>query len=160
MGTKGTVEFRYDVDNDVVIATPRWTLASTGDVTRWYQVHASYFGGRFRDPKYLVTVNDAFDLAPGIAALWGSYRAKLHEAYVKSSVSVNSNPRVRLTTNTSGARYGIGALQTNTVDEALAAIAAARVSSAEEAGVRSSRASSLRMPAVSGPDSIRRKSTE
>jgi hypothetical protein len=144
---KGTVEFRYDLENDVVIATPRWTLATSAEVMRWYELHVSYFGGRFRSPKSLITRNDAFDVVPQVAALWGSYRAKLHETHVKSSISVNSNPRVRLTTNTSGVRYGIGAIETKTVEEAIAAIVAARAAMIEEEA-RSTRPSSLRMTAV------------
>jgi hypothetical protein len=122
----GTIDFRHDAVNDIVISRPRWTLASSVDVMRWYQMHASYFGGRFQDKKDVIVVNDAFDVSPKVATLWGQYRARLHETYIRFSVRVNNNPRVRLTTNTSAARYSISALECASVEEAIAAVLGAR----------------------------------
>ncbi len=124
----GTVNFEYDFEHDVIIARPRWTLESAQDVMRWYQLHADYFLGRFHARKDMITVNDAFDVAPKIATLWGLYRAKLHESCVSFSVRVRSNPRVRLTTNTSGVRYSISTLEAPTIDDALSLILALRES--------------------------------
>jgi hypothetical protein len=50
----------------------------------------------------------------------------LHESYIRFSVRVNNNARVRLTTNTSAARYSISALECASVEEAIAAIVGAR----------------------------------
>ncbi len=125
-GVKGTIDFRHDTVNDIVVTRPRWTLDSSVEVMRWYQMHASYFGARFQDRKDVIVINDAFDVLPKVAALWGQYRAKLHETYIRYSVRVNNNPRVRLSTNTSAARYTISALETPTLEAAIAAILAAR----------------------------------
>jgi hypothetical protein len=122
----GTIDFRHDNVNDIVISRPRWALATSVDVMRWYQMHASYFGARFTDKKDVIVVNDAFDVSPKVATLWGQYRARLHETYVRYSVRVSNNARVRLTTNTSAARYSISALECDSVDEAVAAILASR----------------------------------
>jgi hypothetical protein len=123
---RGTIDFRHDIVNDIVIQTPRWTLDSPVEVMRWYQVQASYFAQRFREKKDVIILNGAFDVTPQVGTLWGQYRAKLHEVYVRHSVRVANSPRVRLTTNTSAARYSISALEALTLDEAVLAILAAR----------------------------------
>lgn len=123
----GTIDFRHDAVNDLVVSRPRWTLTTAVDVMRWYQMHAGYFGGRFKSKKDLIVLHEAFDVAPKVASLWGQYRARLHESYLRFSVRVNSNPRVRLTTNTSAARYSISAVECASLDEAVASIHAARV---------------------------------
>jgi hypothetical protein len=125
----GTIDFRHDSVNDIVVSRPRWTLTTAVEVMRWYQMHASYFSARFRDRKDLIVINDHFDLAPKAATLWGQYRARLHETYVRYSVRVNNNPRVRLSTNTSAARYSISALECDTVEQAVDAILKARAAS-------------------------------
>jgi hypothetical protein len=143
---KGTIDFRYDAVNDLVVSRPRWVLTSSIEVMRWYQMHASYFGGRFNDRKDLIVLNDAFDVTPQVATLWGQYRARLHETYVGLSVRVNSNARVRLTTNTSAARYTISALECPSLEEAIAAIRAARETRESEkpsSGVRQRPSTSL-----------------
>jgi hypothetical protein len=124
---------------------------------RWYQMHAGYFGGRFQDRKDVIVINDAFDVLPKVAALWGQYRAKLHETYIRFSVRVNSNPRVRLTTNTSAARYTISALETPSLEEAIAAILGARAQAGIEpstsAGGPRRHSSTPAAPSYSSPPS-------
>jgi hypothetical protein len=119
---RGALDFQEDREQRVVVARARWALDTPSEVMRWYQLHANYLGARFGEPKDLVSINDDFDLTAKMAALWGSYRAKLHEKLVRFSVGVNSNARVRLTINTSGARYGIPTAETATLREAIAAI--------------------------------------
>ena len=150
---KGTIDFRYEPDHDLVIARPRWTLDTPSEVMRWYQLHANYFKARFSGPRDLITVNDAFDVVPRVATLWGSYRAKLHEAFVRYSVPVNNNARVRLTTNTSGVRYSLSTVEAPSLEDAIGAILAIReakrssqpLSEAFRSGTRSS----MHSPAVS-----------
>jgi hypothetical protein len=128
----GTIDFRHDTVNDIVISRPRWTLDTSVEVMRWYQMHASYFGARFHDRKDVIVLNDTFDVTPKVATLWGQYRARLHETYINLSVRVNNNARVRLSTNTSAARYSISAVECRTLEEATAAILGARAHSKPE----------------------------
>jgi hypothetical protein len=123
---RGTIDFRHDTVNDVVIERPRWTLDSPVEVMRWYQLQASYFVQRFHERKDVIMLNDAFDVTPQVATLWGQYRARLHETYIRFSVRVNNNPRVRLTTNTSGVRYTISSLECDSLEAAIEAILKAR----------------------------------
>jgi hypothetical protein len=123
---KGTIDFDYRQDVDIVVARPRWVLDSSIEVMRWHQLHANYFKARFNAPKDMVVVNDAFDVAPRVATLWGSYRAKLHQTIVRLSIGVNNSARVRQSTQTSGVRHSIGSLEAESVDAAVAALVAIR----------------------------------
>jgi hypothetical protein len=119
---RGVVDFHEEAEHRVVVARARWTLDTPSEVMRWYQLHANYFSARFVGPRDLVSVHDEFDLAPRIAELWGSYRAKLHERWVRFSVGVNTNARVQLTIDTSGARYGVPTAAASSVDQAIQAL--------------------------------------
>jgi hypothetical protein len=123
----GNVVFRYEAQYDLVVATPRWTLATAADVTRWYEANAAYFSGRFRDAKDVIVMNAAFDVVPRLATLWGRYRTLLQERRARLYVSVASNPRLRLTANTSSAQYGVHAFEVATFDEALEVVLAPRL---------------------------------
>jgi hypothetical protein len=151
---RGVLEFQEDRARRVVVTRARWTLDTPSEVMRWYQLHANYLGSRFGEPRDLAAINDAFDLAPKVASLWGSYRAKLHEKLVRFSVGVNSNARVRLTINTSGALYSIPTAEAATVEEAICAILAMREAKTKERTMSDSRMrklSSTEMQAVAEP---------
>jgi hypothetical protein len=148
---KGALDFQEDRDHLVTLTRARWTLDTASEVMRWYQLHANYLSGRFGEPRDIVAINDAFDLEPKIAALWGSYRAKLHETAVRFWVGVNSNARVRLTVNTSGVRYGVPTTEALTVEEAINAIVRMREAKESERTTRENlvrRSSSTHMRAM------------
>jgi hypothetical protein len=123
---RGTIDFRHDAEHDVVIASPRWSLASAPDVVRWYEMNARYFKGRFASPKDLVFVNDRFDIAPGLGTLWACYALKLQDSWVRHVVHVHSNAQVREVTRTSVLRFCLSSWEAATVDDAIAAIARLR----------------------------------
>jgi hypothetical protein len=129
-GTRGTIDFRHDVTADVVIMRPRWLLDSTLEVTRWYHLASGYFSQRFREKKDVISVHDGFDVTAQVAALWGQYRARLHEAHIGLSVRVGNNARVRLATQTSSVRYSVSALECPTVEEAIKVILQTREAAA------------------------------
>ena len=156
-GTKGTIDFRYDPLHEIVVTRTRWTLDSPLEVMRWYQLQAGYFGGRFTERKDVVLLNEAFDVTPQVATLWGQYRARLHESYIRLSVRVGNNARVRLATNTSGVRYTISSIECSSLEEAVEAILATR-----EATTRSPSSVRLRRstPPESFPASQRTKTSD
>jgi hypothetical protein len=125
-GSTGTIDFRHDVANDIVVMRPRWTLDTPLEVTRWYQMQAGYFAARFSERKDVVMLNDAFDITPQVATLWGKYRARVHELYIRHSVRVANTARVRLTTHTSGVRYSVSSIECATLEEAIETIKVAR----------------------------------
>jgi hypothetical protein len=129
-GAKGTIDFRHDVGSDIVIMRPRWVLDSSLEVTRWYHLASGYFAQRFGEKKDVISVHDAFDVTPQVGALWGQYRARLHEAHVRLSVRVGNNARVRLATQTSSVRYSVSALECPTVEEAIKVILETRAAAA------------------------------
>lgn len=122
---KGTIDFRYDDTNDVVIATPRWRIETPADAADWLDASARYLK-RFNRRMDLIAVLDDFDIAPAVAAVWGEHRAKLHQAYTRHSMRVKASSRVRLYVNTSGARFDVATGEAASVPDAIAAIHALR----------------------------------
>jgi len=157
---RGGLDFREDRGHRVVVAKARWVLDSPSEVMRWYQLHANYLGAHFGEAMDLVSINDALDLAPKVAELWGSYRAKLHEKLVRFSVGVKSSARVRLTVNTSGARYGIPTTEAATVEDAIAAILVMREAKENQRTISDRlmrRLSSTQMRAAAVPESKKQR---
>jgi hypothetical protein len=155
---KGTIDFRHDGANDIVVMTPRWTLDSSVEVIRWYQMQSGYFTGRFQEKKDVIVLNAAFDVTPQVSTLWGQYRARLHELYIRFSVRVANNARVRLATNTSGVRYAVSSIESENLQEAIQQLLALRAKAEEKvsSGVlpRSMSSTSIMrvtMPAMSPP---------
>jgi hypothetical protein len=123
---KGTIEFVHDAASDIVIERPRWVLNTAVEVMRWYQLQAGYFSGRFKERKDVIVVDDGFDVSHKVSTLWGQYRARLHELYIRRYVRVGGGARVQLATNTSTVRYSISSVEKPTVEEAIAFILQAR----------------------------------
>jgi hypothetical protein len=99
---------------------------------RWYQIQAGYFSSRFRERKDVIVVDDGFDVSQKLSTLWGQYRARLHELYVRFFVRVGGGARVRLAANTSAVRYSIHSIERPTLEEAVAFILQARKEAVEE----------------------------
>ena len=122
---KGKIDFRYDRLNDLIIATPHWTLESDADVAEWYSQYESYMQGYARKMD-MVIVLDHFEIKPAIAVSWGVARAKIHQQFTRFNYRVRATNRVRLFVNTSGARYDVATEEAATVADAIDGILAAR----------------------------------
>jgi hypothetical protein len=121
----GRIDFQYDEEHDIVIATPHWKVETEADLVEWYDQYARYFR-RFDRKMDVILVLDDFTIAPGIGALWGECRARVHKAFIRLSYRVHSDKRVRLFVNTSGVRFDVGRDEAGSVEEAIALIVAAR----------------------------------
>jgi len=124
---KGTIDFRYDRENDVIVATPHWNLQTEEDARVWYQQYMDYLEQNFpgRRMDMVLELTD-FQIAAPIAAKWGEYRARIHKAHTRYSYRVNSSSRVRLYVNTSGVRYDASTEEAASVEDGLEAIREAR----------------------------------
>ncbi len=122
----GTIDFSYDFPHDLVLARPRWTLQTAAEAMRWYESHTRYFGARFSRPKDLITVHDAFEVAPQVRALWQDYQARLHQNLVRFAASVTESDAARLSRKPGLAGDGPATIVTDTVADAVAAILARR----------------------------------
>ena len=103
---KGTLRFRYDSENDVVIATPHWNIETKEDVLVWFGQYESYMK-RFGRKMDVIIVLDDFKIGPTIGVVWGEYRASVHQRFTRFTYRVNSDNRVKLFVNTSGVRYNV-----------------------------------------------------
>jgi hypothetical protein len=121
----GTIDFRYDEKNDVVIATPHWKIASEADLAAWYGQYARYMTRFGRKMDFVVVLND-FEVHPSIGSKWGEYRAKLHREFMRHNFRVHSNRDVKLFVNTSAVRYNVSNAEAASVEDAIEGIIEAR----------------------------------
>jgi hypothetical protein len=122
---KGTIDFRYDSENDIVIAIPHWNIETKEDVLVWFGQYQAYMKGFGRKVDFVVVLDD-FKIGPAIGVAWGEYRAKIHQEYTRFSYRVHSNNRVKLFVNTSGVRYNVATEEAATIEDAIEGIKAAR----------------------------------
>jgi hypothetical protein len=82
---KGTIRFRYDRENDVVVATPHWNVDTKEDVLAWFGQYGAYMK-QFARKMDVIAVPDDFKIGPTIGVVWGEYRAiaarALHAVHV------------------------------------------------------------------------------
>ena len=121
----GTIDFRYDAANDIVIATPKWMIESKADCEVWFRQWADYLSKYGRKVDCVVVLDD-FHVDARIAAAWGEYRARLNNTYFRHSYRVHADPTVKLFIQTSGVRFNAAAGEAPTVEDAVEGILDAR----------------------------------
>ena len=121
----GTIQFTYDKANDVVVAVPKWTIASQQDCEAWFGEWSAYLSTYGRKVDCVVVLDD-FHIDARIAAQWGEYRAKLNNTYFRHSYRVNADQTVKLFIQTSGIRFNAATGEATTVEDAIAGILDAR----------------------------------
>ena len=121
----GTIDFQFDAARDIVIATPRWRLATKEDCELWFAQWDSYLARFKRKVDCVVVLND-FHIDPSIAPAWGEYRAKLNIAYFRHSFRVNADRTVKLFIKTSGVRFNAATGEAESVEAAIEGILEAR----------------------------------
>jgi len=122
---RGRIEFQYDAVNDLIIATPRWTIETEADVDAWYEQYASY-AQKFGRKMDMVIVLDHFEIKPGIGVTWGVARGRIHKQFTRFNYRVHASNRVKLFVNTSGVRYNVATEEAATIEDAIEGILAAR----------------------------------
>ena len=122
---KGKIEFEYDQENDLVVATPRWVIETEADVALWHDQYVSYMQ-TFKRKMDMVIVLDHFEIKAAIGVAWGAARAKIHQQFTRFNYRVHATNRVKLFVNTSGARYNVATEEAATVEDAIEGILAAR----------------------------------
>jgi hypothetical protein len=121
------IEFRYDLVNDIVIATPRCTLRTREDVLAWHQEWKQGLRQFTLEHKPdVIIVLDEFHVVDAALPLWGEYRAELNSQDMGISFRVRPTPPVRVTVITSGVRYRAQTAEADTVEAAIEGIRAIR----------------------------------
>ena len=68
---KGSVEFHHDVENDIVIVTPRWKIETPDDIAVWYEQWVSWLEAHRPNEKVdCVIVLHDFHVDTAVAAAW------------------------------------------------------------------------------------------
>src|SRR5690242_12661969 len=110
----GQIQFTHDTANDIVVAVPKWTIASREDCEAWFREWAAHLSTYERKVDCVVVLDD-FHVDPRIAAEWGEYRAKLNNTYFRHSYRVHADPTVKLFIQTSGVRFNAATGEATTV---------------------------------------------
>ncbi|WP_164017225.1 hypothetical protein [Pyxidicoccus trucidator] len=121
------IDFRYDLVNDIVIATVHWTLRTRDDVLAWHEEWKQglkHFTLEHR-PDVVIVLDD-FQVVDDALALWGEYRADLCNHYMGITYRVRTSTDGRATFRTSGARYNAQTADANSVEAAIEGIRAIR----------------------------------
>jgi hypothetical protein len=121
----GTVDFKHDVHNDVVIAIPRWHMETEEDCRIGFGQCDEYFR-QFNRKMDVIFVFDYFTMSCQVMSSWGEYRARMIESYIRFSCRVNPELLVRIASMISNAKYKTPNRETNSIEEAIAAIKAER----------------------------------
>ena len=124
----GSIKFRYDTHNEILIAEVHWDIKTRENVLAWYQQWVDYMTKHFpgRRVDFIVVVDD-LKVDPRVGQFWGEHRALLHKNYGRLSYRVNCTAAVRTFTLTSAVRYDISSAEARTLEEAVAGIKAARL---------------------------------
>ena len=121
----GTIEFTYDKANDIVVAVPKWTIASQQDCEAWFDEWDAALSKYGRKVDCVVVLDD-FHVDAGIAATWGEYRARLNKTHFRHSYRVHADRTVKLFIQTSGVRFNAATGEAASVEDAIAGILEAR----------------------------------
>ncbi len=121
----GRIEFTHDKANDIVVAVPKWTIASRQDCEAWFAEWDAYLSKYGRKVDCIVVLDD-FHVDAQIAADWGEYRARLNNTYFRHSYRVHADQTVKLFIQTSGIRFNAATGEAATVEDATAGILDAR----------------------------------
>ncbi len=128
----GTIEFKYDKENDIVFAHPRWNIATIEDCKIWYQQWNDYMSQFQRKMDIVLELKD-FNVEDQISFEWGEYRARLNMTYFRFSYRLNNNLKTGIYTRSSGIRYNVAYDEAKDIESAYEAIKEDR----RKAGIKS-----------------------
>lgn len=128
----GTIQFQYDEENDVVIVTPHWKIATLEDCEAWFKQYVDYFGV-FHRKVDAVFVLDDFVVTSQIVTVWSEYRIRLMKSFIRFSYRVHSNSLVNIMVKSSSFRYNAISQDADSVEGAIEGIKAERLGEAASA---------------------------
>jgi hypothetical protein len=127
----GTIIFRHDTMNDIIVAMPKWNIVTKEDCEIWYHQWVDYLS-QFNRKMDVIMVLDEFNVDEQIASEWGEYRARLTIEYMRFSCQVNPNLNTGIFIRTSGMRYHAALQDAKNLESAYEAIKADRQNEGNE----------------------------
>ncbi len=117
----GTIDFKYDEENDIVIATPHWSIGSKEDCEIWYNQWVGFLAP-FKRKMDAIMVLDDFYVKANYSVEWGHYRVKVLQEYTRFSYRINPNLTTGIFIKTSGARFNASTNEASSLEAAIKAI--------------------------------------
>jgi len=118
---EGTMEFSYDSENDIVIATPHWRIETKEDSEIWYNQWVDYMSKFDKKMDAIMILND-FYVKAAYSVEWSKYRAKILQEYTRFTYRINPELTTGIFIKTSGARYNVSTKEASSVEAAIEAI--------------------------------------
>jgi hypothetical protein len=129
----GTVDFKHDVRNDIVICTPHATMETEDDFQEMFEQFDNYFRHFYRKMD-VVFVFDDMRITGEMIGVWSEYRQRLAQKHIRYARRVNPTTMVNIASTLCSAKAKNktpnGSFKS--IEEAIAAIKADRVN----AGIR------------------------
>jgi hypothetical protein len=91
----GTVDFRHDVRNDIVVCTPHWTMETAEDCRAGFKQCDDYFSQFYRKID-VVFVLDDLKISGDMIGVWGEYRTKMVDNYIRYTRRVKPTMMVNI----------------------------------------------------------------
>ncbi len=117
----GTIDFKYDEKNDIIIAHPRWNISTIEDCKIWYQQWTDYMSKFERKMDVVIELKD-FNVEESVSLEWGEYRARLNMNYFRFSYRLNNNLNTGIYTRSSGLRYFVAFNEAKDIESAYEAV--------------------------------------
>lgn len=117
----GTIDFKHDEVNDVLIVTPHWNIENLEDCKVWYNQWVEFCTPLNRKLDCIMVLKD-FRVSANCSVEWGKYRVKALQNFSRFSYRVNQDLITGIFVKTSGVRYNASTKEANSVEAAIAAI--------------------------------------
>lgn len=122
-----TVDFKHDVQHNIVIASPHGRIETEADCESWFNQYLNYFQ-RFGRQIDVIFLLGNLSIDGQIMTVWGEYRARLViESPVRFSYRVNPQTLLSIATTVSILRTKTPNPEKRSIEEAIAAIKADRL---------------------------------
>jgi hypothetical protein len=119
-----TIHFQL-IDDDIIIATPIWSIKTVEDCDAWYQQWVDYLTPFHRKMDCVMILND-FHVSGQVGRAWGERRAMINNTLLRHSFRVNSDMVVSSLVQLSGVLYDAATGEAKSIEAAIQGIHARR----------------------------------
>lgn len=117
----GTIDFKHDEVNDILVVTPHWRIESKEDCETWYNQWVENCTKFNRKMDCIMILSD-FYVKASYSVEWGQYRVKALQNFTRFSYRVNQDLITGIFVKTSGARFNASTNEASTLEAAIEAI--------------------------------------
>lgn len=125
------IQFRFDVENRILFARPRWEVQSPDACEEWVQEWLEAMKP-FSHKVDCVLLLDDFKVDRTVASKWGENRALLTDVFFRYSYRVHQSANMSTLVHVSGIRHNASSNEAHSEEEAVARILHDREAAGDE----------------------------